>query len=237
MGFAIDLILAVLLAACLITGYQKGLIDSVIRLFGFLCAVVFGYRLSEPLGRYYYETFFREKIADSYESKLSELTSDIQNDWQSLIEEVPKALSDIFERLGITSEQLQQTYQDNAAYGEEQLRHSLAEYAARPMAEMISDVLAFLTVFVAVLLIVEIVKLILGLIFKLPILRTLNKSLGLLLGGVVGLLYTQVLSFLLWKALPFLYTQNPTVFPLNLPSKTVIFRYLCEYNLFYTIFS
>jgi len=235
MAIAIDLILVVILAACLITGYKKGLIDSVINLLGFFAAVILGYWMSGPLGDYYYRIFFHQAIAESYETSLSASAAD-GTTLSELIGSLPQALIDFLDKIGINAALFEQTYTEGVSAADEQIRRSIAEFVAQPTAQILSNILAFLTVFIVVLLALGIAKLILNLIFKLPILRTLNKMLGLLLGGVVGLLYVQVLSFILHAALPFLYTLQPTVFPAGLASQTFVFRYLCEHNLFYMMF-
>ena len=95
----------------------------------------------------------------------------------------------------------------------------------------IAKALAFTLLFVAVMLLVKIIELLSGVITRLPGIRFINRTLGMLIGIVVGFFWVQLITFA-GVALGE-YTHGSISFiPEGTYRATVVCRWLYEHNMF-----
>lgn len=71
---------------------------------------------------------------------------------------------------------------------------SAAEEATGALSQVISNIIAFILIFIVSILVLKLASLLLSAVFKLPVLRSVNRALGFLLGLCEALLIAVVLS-------------------------------------------
>ncbi len=95
--------------------------------------------------------------------------------------------------------------------------------------EMFSYAIAFATVFAVITIILNVLTMFISGIFKLPILNSLNKTLGLLLGCLKSFVFLFLLAAILQLAAPFMNDANSAVFSDEIIQNTFIFKHI--YNI------
>ncbi len=156
----IDIILIALVIIGAIYGHKKGFAKILVKLLGFIIAIVLAFMLRTPIANLIIEnTDFDESIKQTIEDSLNETS--LEN------EEVTNQnmfYEEIIDMMGI----------DEAASS-----------AVDTIILIVAEALAFIAVFLAVLLIVGVLQMVLDLAFKLPILGDINSMLGFVFGGIL----------------------------------------------------
>ena len=129
---------------------------------------------------------------------------------------MPDALRQILERYNVDIYSLTQSVagETDAA---ENVVDNLSDTIAEPVVTVIANVAAFLAVFVVSVIVLKLFTMVLDLIFQLPVLKTANAFLGMLVGVVNAVFWAWVLSSL---SVPFIHAMS-SISP-DLFSKSVI---------------
>ncbi len=225
----IDLILAAILVLACISGYRKGFIKALIGLVGTVAALIVATVFSGALGMWINDTFAHQAVQNVISENVS-----------SALESDPEAGQLVFGAVdryvfssGISAEEYVARIQEEGYDAVDAVSSELAQSISVPLCKSI----AYLVLFVLASAVLRIAAHILDRIFRLPVLKTANRLLGLLLGALCGLLLVMLLSRLFVCILPWLAGNFPQVFQEDLPSKALLLRFFSEYNLFAGIVS
>jgi Uncharacterized membrane protein, required for colicin V production len=208
MNFIIDIILLLIIVCCIVSGVRKGFIHSIMNVITFVASLICGWQFYPILGEVYKKRIFLSRISDEIRHGISSLAG---TSFDSLMNDMPEALTQIAERFGIDITSLE-TYYLTQMPASSEATQSISTYIADPVATSISNILAFVTIFLGVTIILKIVTLILDLIFKLPVLSTLNRICGFLLGIFNGILYASIFAMVLATLSPVLTTLIPEIY-------------------------
>lgn len=99
----------------------------------------------------------------------------------------------------------------------------------------VSRVLAFAILFFAIAIAIKLIELLLKLLFELPLLRFMNKALGILLGAAIGFLWIQILSLIFMAGAELLSGSVAWLTP-DYFDNAILARYLYDNNLFRFLF-
>ena len=223
MNLVIDVILILIIVCAVISGIRKGFISSVMNMITFAAALICGWNFYPKLGAYYKDHIVLGRITNEISSHLSSLTD---NAFETLFQDMPAALTDLTDRFGIDIGNLETFYNSKSAVG----TNELSSYIANPIAENISNILAFATIFFGVIIILKIVTVILDLIFKLPVLSTLNRICGCILGTFTGALYSALFSAVLSLLSPILTALIPDIYSKGMIDSSVFVSLIQKLN-------
>jgi len=226
MSVLIDLLLLGVLALCIWSGVRKGFVHSVMNFISFIAAFVCGWFFAPALGAYYKENIFIEKISQTISEMLNSLLG--TSNFEKLFAERPTAFTELITRYNADITQVETFYNRQVNVSVQ----SVSDYIADPIATGISNFLAFLTIFLGALIILKIVTIFLDMVFKLPVLNAVNRTLGLLLGIFCGFLYVSLIIMLLVAVAPMLSALNPNVFKPSTIENSMLLNLLKEINLF-----
>lgn len=239
MSILIDLILVVIISMSIFSGYRKGLIRSVMNLVTFIAAFVSAWLFYPVLGNYYKDNIFLSKITQIVQDAFSAL---IHNgidtiDLETLFNDKPQAFTDIISRFSANGLNIENYYSEQIEQGARNITENISSYIADPIAVTLSNILAFITIFFAVVIILKIFTFLLDIIFKLPVLNTLNRALGLGLGAICGLLYVLVISTILKAISPALEVLLPDIYNSSMISNSIIIGLSDRFNVIENIMS
>lgn len=223
MSIAIDVILAVITASCLISGWHKGFVDTVMRLISFIIAGVGAYLFYSIPADYMYSELFLPKISDMIESSI--LSGSAGQTLPELFNSKPKFFTDILNRYSTVGE-VESFYNS----GKDLSVADLSSFMATPIARAISNILGFVLVFIVLLIVLGIITIVLDKICKLPVLKSANKLLGILIGAVLGLFFAWLLAAAMGGALPYLSKAFPEVFDPMTMENSIVLKWLYNFN-------
>lgn len=230
MSIFIDVFLCIVILLAVISGVTKGFVRSVMNILTFAAAFVCGWLFTAPLSEYYLNTVFMSRVSETVESAINSILSpNISLD--SLFADKPAAFTSITDRYFTDFGTLSQYYSDAVSEGSDSITSGIARYIASPVAQMISNVLAFITIFIGVVVVLKITAFILDLIFRLPGLNALNRIAGFVFGGVCGVMYAWIFAIIITSAAPALTALFPDTFTQSATENSLLLGIFTKYNL------
>ena len=237
MKLFLDLSLLVLIVTTVVVNWRRGFIRSVLgtakTILAVLLTFLFGGDVSawlethivgERVTRYVHERFTAMFDADASTFDLSHV-----------IENLPDWLLTLFQKTNASTSEAGQDFAHMTGADADALR-DMAESFAAPISSVISDFLGYAVVFLVSLAVLAILAYLLGKVADLPVLRTCDRLLGLLLGLVCAALFASAYAILLFAVLSLVEGAVETVRFHDAFEATRLFRHVYEWNIFRWIF-
>lgn len=189
MSFALDLILVVIFAAFVFTAVKKGFVLSLLEFVAVILALVLAYSFSPKVAEAAYDGFVEESIIEVIETKIDENVSltETATQTQVLLDAIPDFLITSAESMGVSIDSIKSEIADSD-FTSENIATQLVQKIAKPIIIGALTAQAFILLAVIFIFVLKILAQFIAKIFKLPILKTLNKSLGGVLGACKGLI-------------------------------------------------
>lgn len=191
----LNVIVLLSLVIPIVRGYMNGFVKTVLHLLRFVIAAVVSFIFVKPLGILIKEKWLGGKFYDVVHGAIS---NSFDGSVDGMKDAVPAGLKALLETFGFD---LGGAANDAAAKGEAMLE-SFATTVADKLSSIASSALAFVGLFVvSLILVVFITKILAFLVERIPLVRGLNRLLGLLAGAFIGVVIAwttaQFLVFLL----------------------------------------
>lgn len=185
-GLIFDLILLAIVVIAMLVGRKKGLLQTAFS----ICIVVVAIVLANILSPMVSEGIQKMKVADTIRDKtytaINAALKDKELDFSGIAEEykIPETISDTIEKSvdGIKT-----------AKGEE-----LSRKLSEKLTEITVKIVSFVIVAVLVLILLGVISAALQIVSKLPVIEKLDKTGGLLLGAVLGLIIAFIICLALY---------------------------------------
>ena len=204
MTMLLDIAIVLTVILTTVSGTRNGFVRSIMNLITFVCALYCAISFSELLSDWLYTRFFYEGITRNAQRAIEGIVQSglEQLDLSLLFQHTPQAFHDLILRYNGSYEAVEEIYRQNIALPAADIIRKMAENLAVNSARLAADTTAFGGIFFAVTLVLRIITALLDLIFRLPVLNSLNRFAGFLLGLVCGCAYGWILANLLAAALP-----------------------------------
>lgn len=229
MSFIFDLALIAIVVLTILRSARRGFVKSVMNLVALVAAIVLANAYSPALARWYYDKCIITSVSEKIQAFVSGFIPSGRETADLSAVFADSTFLDIVERYGGDVESLQASYgsltEASAAKIEE-----LSVTIAQPVAETISRVLAYGTIFFGALVLLCVAGLVVDLIFKLPVLRTANKLLGIVFGVVCALLYAWLFAVAAAFAIEALGAIEPGFFGPSVYQNSVLLKFFNEIN-------
>lgn len=172
MSIIIDLIIAGIIALCVIVGYAKGLTGALIKIVSFVLSLIIAFILYMPLSNYIINN---TQIDNMIENTIRE--SILKNDDQTKKEEnMPTAITDY----------INQKVEDASNSVKENVINSTAKDVSQTVVRAGTWIMLFIIARIALI----VLKFITALIAKLPVIKQFDKLGGIIYGLLEGLVIT-----------------------------------------------
>ncbi len=229
MSLVFDGIILLVCVTSVILGAKRGFIKSVMGVFTLVAALFLAYAFTPAVSQYIHDSEWIENVSDSIGDTIKSLSRNDEGTFnlEKMFQDMPDAFQQIIDRYNADEGTLSQTAPVHPQ-AEESAVDTLSEMIAAPVVNVISDVLAFLLIFIASVIVLKLLTWILDLIFQLPVLKTANTFLGLLVGVVIALVWAWVLSSL---SVPFIHAMtsiSPDLFSESVIENSVILKFFAN---------
>lgn len=189
----LDICIIVLVVISVFIGYKKGFVKLVAKLVGFFVAILLAYLLSPSLGRYIYENVglgnnIKQGVVGTIEKYISSEES-LQNSNKKLNESKNNKVEvDIFDKY------IKQVINEERITAEiENKKDYVIDEVSEKVAKVVAKGLAFIAIFTIVMICIFILSLILDSVFSLPLLKTFNKTGGIIVSILILVLRIYIL--------------------------------------------
>ena len=227
MSLLIDVIVIAAFAGCLIRGIKKGFIKSIIGIVIVIAAIIGSVQFSPALGNTLNDKFVHKSVVSAAKDSIPKVDTD------TLINEMPTAFKKSLDRFRTDPEDVKELFENSdVEETDDQKRTRIAEKMASPLSKAISRALAFLIIFVVLYLVLFIISIIVCAVVKLPLLRTADKLLGALLGGVSGILLAWGVSLAICALLPHLSVLYDGIVPETVIDNSIVVKFIGKFDPF-----
>lgn len=197
MEYIIDIILAALLAVCLIVGWKRGFVKSLMDLASNLIAFILARVVSVQLAPQIFAQYFEQRAYSSLNRELASAGSSASSQVQSALDSIPESLDGFLGMLGVDKKSMASALSQKLEESGADIAEVLMNNIVSPVLTAIIKLLVFVAVFVLAVLILKIAALLLDKLTELPAVKQANEIFGLLFGAVKGVIVIAVACFAL----------------------------------------
>ena len=223
MNIAIDVILLAIIVGCFLYGWRKGFVKTVLGLTSFLLAGIGASFLYGYPAEYVHNNILLPRLTAIIEESV--LAGGPGMTLTELFNKKPDFFVDILNRYSDISE-VERFYNS----GEAVTVTDICEFMATPISRGVSNAVCFVLLFILLFAALAVLAFVLDKICKLPVLRSTNTFLGMVLGSVMGLLYAWLAASVIAGILPGLCAAYPDVFDSAAMENTVLLWFLYNFN-------
>ncbi len=197
MSLIIDIIMLLAAAAAIIRGASRGFLKSVMHFASLIIAIICVITFTQPLSQWFGEKFINTSIMQIAEDSLNSIVNAGTENFSidKIFSDRPEALVSLSEKFSCNLDELSEYYSETLkSLSPGDAIKELSQKIVAATTSSIGNILAAIIIFIAVMLICKLVTYILDLIFCLPVLKQLNRFLGLLFGIVSALVTTWLIA-------------------------------------------
>lgn len=190
MGIALDITIVAVMAILVFSAYRAGFVKAVMGLVKSVAAFIAAYAFSPTLGDMICERFMLRRISDGIAGTLRSLSETAEGHYNlsKMTESMDSALQSIIKNYNVEQSRLTEVCRDMIE-GTDAHVERVADFIAGPVADRISYSIAFGVIFIAAFVLLSILTAVVDGIFHLPVLNSVNKTFGLLLGIAQALVF------------------------------------------------
>lgn len=229
MSLVFDLIILAVCGISIVLGAKRGFIKSVMGVCTLIAALCLAYAFTPVVSDSIRSTDAMKNVSESIGDTIKSLshTDEGGYDLEKMFSDMPDAFRQILDRYNTDDSTLTETVVPEASAPESAV-DMLADAIAEPVVRAISDVAAFLLIFVASVAALKLLTWLLDLLFQLPVLKTANTMLGLLVGVVIALFWAWVLCPLSVTLIRAMSSISPDLFNESVIENSVILSFFAD---------
>jgi uncharacterized membrane protein required for colicin V production len=193
----LDLALVLILVLCVFLGVRKGFAKMLVRVVGTVLAVLVAALLSGQVAGGIYDAFLNNGIQTAIRQQIPTVSAEnIEEGIDEAIATLPEFILDFAEQQNLDLEalagQVLEQVDDQAEDVSALAAETLSTQVVRPIAVSLLTLVCFFVLLIVLLIAVRLLAGIVDKVFNLPLLGTINKVLGGVLGAVQGVLWVLV---------------------------------------------
>ncbi len=231
MSWILDIVILVILGITIFVSYKKGFVKTVLSAGSFLLAIIVTALFAQPLAGLLRETPVADSIRVATEEKIIAIIEENSYDLDDLFDGKSKEFNRLTRIAGVSDESLakwkeeQQTAKDAAIA-------KLAQWISTPVINAASSIISVIVLFLSVQILLTVGKSFLEKLSELPVLHACDKTLGVVLGVILGLFRVLLFCFIAHIILSIgNFVDNGFLSAFN-PDKTILFNLISKIKLF-----
>ncbi len=232
MSWTLDIIIILIIGLTLYFSAKNGFVKTAISACSFIVAMALTAAFSAPLAEIIKQTPIADSIRTATEERISDILLNNSFDVNSLLDGESSEFNNLLSVAGINKENLSDWYGENVTSSIEDVTAGLAEKITTPIIDTIAMAVAIIVIYIGTRIALLILSFILDQIFRLPVLKSCNKLLGIIVGIILAIIRVCLFCFvanILIKNADFLGSE----FISNLaPEKTLLFKTFAEFDVF-----
>jgi len=238
MNAILDIIILAIAALTIYFAVKNGFVKTLLSASAFLIAVVITVTLFTPVKNAFMGTSAADKVRDRVESTIENIltNNEVENDDEiNALLDKKSGADDFFKVLddaGIKREVLKAKVDEWKSEAGVNLKEKLVSYIADPIVNALVTATIVAILFFGSLIIIKIVTYILDKVCRLPVLKTANKLLGIILGVLLALVRIYLFCILVKILLPYGLALDIGIFGAINPDNTLLFKLFYNFNIF-----
>ncbi len=195
MALILDALVVLIVLFCIWNGWRKGFIKALSRLVSFLLALVITLLLSGPVAQLVYGTVIGPNVRESLTMHLNDETfNTVGQRVDAAMDTLPDFVRTLLDNQGLTSGDAVVNKLGGNADTATAMAEQIEATVIAPLVTMLLEAVCFLVLFLVASFIASLLFKVLDKVFDLPILRSINGTLGFIPGAINGALWALVLA-------------------------------------------
>lgn len=228
MSWVIDAILLAVIAFSVFQHFRHGLMYSVYKVAVFLLSLLSAAVFGRHLGAVLADGFVGNKISDYTYGKITQYVGDSKS-LSQFFSDIPDGFKSFVKLMGGDVEALRESY--GSIEGSEEILREMSETVSSPFANTVSSIIAYVLLFVCTFVVLSVVVFFLKKI-KIPVLATVDKALGLVLGGLLGIFSAALISAALYSGIEFVAAMNDNSAVMDVYYDSKVFKFIYDLRIF-----
>lgn len=188
----IDLILVLIFVSFVLNGRRRGFVNAILTLVATVISIFAAYEFSSPVAQWADETFIKNAVVNSIADIIS---ANIGSGTQAVVDAIPSYIAEAAKAGGVS---LSETVSNlGASVDGVQVAEQIYGAAHNAVVMPVLTVIAFLVVYAVINFVLSFAVRAISKVFKLPILKGLNKLFGGVLGAFKGAVAVVILCTVL----------------------------------------
>jgi uncharacterized membrane protein required for colicin V production len=198
MSIILDVILLTVFVAFVFTAAKKGFMLSLLELIAVIVALTLSYQFSPVVAQAAYDNIVEEKLVLTVETEIDENLNISSSTAQAemVLDSMPGFMVSFASSMGIELEEVKAKI-TSETFSAENLATELVDKIAQPIVVTALTAISFLLLSAVLLFALKWIAQLLAKIFKLPLIGTVNKVLGGVLGACKGVMVIIFISTIL----------------------------------------
>lgn len=234
MHFILDIVIVALCALTILISYKRGFFKSVMSLCSGIGALLVAYTFTPKLALFVKEKFLLDKIAGGVVDTLASMAKAGADGAQNMVYDLSKLLENaqflkILDQYGADSRHITElinSANDGSHAAVEQVSYAVAD----PIAGTIANIASFIGLFLAAILVLRLITWAIGIVFTLPVLRGVDKTLGLVFGVISALLFVWIFAMVADAAVQAIASVAPGTVDAAMLDDSVLLKFFAQYN-------
>lgn len=189
MSIILDVILVTIFAAFVFTAAKKGFMHTLLELLAVIVALALSYQFSPVVAQATYDEIVEKSLVEAVETQIDETVniSSVTTQAEVLLDSIPGFMASFASSAGVDLDEIK-TQISSEKFSSANLAMELVDKIAKPIAVGALTVIFFLLLSVVLIFVLKWIAGLLAKLFKLPLIGTVNKVLGGVLGACKGVL-------------------------------------------------
>lgn len=201
MSYLFDALLVALFALCVWIGWSRGFIKTISGLIALAAAVIVAATFSAPIANAVYTDSVEPAVMSTLEEHINNEVLPSEEELDTAIEKMPALVVTLLETKNIGSGEAILAQVEDVDAGKSAAR-TITDRVITPIVLPLLQMLCSVVLFLVTYLIASIVLRVLDLVAKLPVLKQLNSTLGVVAGALTGAMWVifaaRILFTLAW---------------------------------------
>ena len=234
MHFILDIVIVALCALTILVSYKRGFFKSVMSLCSGVGALLVAYTFTPKLAIIVKEKFLLDKIVGGVVDTLASMAKAGADGAQNIVSDLSKLLENsqfltILDQYGADSQHITELI-NSANDGSHAAVEQVAYAVADPIAGTIANIAVFIGLFLAAILVLRLITWAIGIVFTLPVLRGVDKMLGLVFGVISALLFVWIFAMVADAAVQAIASVAPGTIDASILDDSVLLKFFARYN-------
>lgn len=195
MSFLLDFIIIAIIGITLYFAAKNGFVKTTVSALSFIISIALTAAFATPLEQALMDAPFAETVQSSVADMVKDSIFD-EEGLQEFVNGETETLDAVLSLAGVEKSDFIEWYNGTNASGDDVLTQA-AEYIAEPIVVLLAKLAAIIILFVGTQILLAIAAFFLNKLASLPILRTANTGLGILLGCVLALFRVFIFCFVM----------------------------------------
>lgn len=189
MSIILDVILVTIFAAFVFTAAKKGFMRTLLELLAVIVALALSYQFSPVVAQATYDEIVEKSLVEAVETQIDETVnvSSVTTQAEVLLDSIPGFMASFASSAGVDLDEIK-THISSEKFSSANLAIELVDKIAKPIAVGALTAIFFLLLSVVLIFVLKWIAGLLAKLFKLPLIGTVNKVLGGVLGACKGVL-------------------------------------------------